>query len=262
MAHSALQDIIDAKTMGGELRVQRQLQQQPATSGALWDATSFFNYIKDNTAVVPQFPGASQDGNGWFAQADRAIGGTEGFEGRAYHGVYSPLRKPGDIFVKPGQVSSDTKSEVSIGYGYNLTGNSDSRQVFQKVLGIDSAGYDKIVNGEAGITPDQGLKLRQYMIYQTNSQLDHLLGGKAIPDYQRAALVSMLYNFGYGNFRRTGIPDAINAGAEPDKVAQMIRGASSSQKALQPRRNAEANMYLGVSGAESQLASTTSNFTK
>lgn len=262
LAHNALQNIIDAKTMSGELRVQRQVADQPATAGALWDLPSFFQYLKENTSVIPPFPGASQDGNGWFAQADKAIGGTEGFEGRAYHGVYSPLRKPGDIFVKPGQVNDQTTSEVSIGYGYNLTGNRDSRQVFQKVLGIDSDGYDKIRAGQASITPEQGLKLRQYMIYQVNSQLDTLLGKKALTDYQRAALVSMLYNFGYGNFRKTGIPDAIKNGADPQKIATMIRGASSSQKALQPRRNAEANLFLGVNGASTQLASTVSNYTK
>lgn len=262
ITHNALQNVIDAKTMTGELRVQQQVADQPATAGALWDLPSFFNYLKENTSVVPQYPGAAQDGSGWFAQADKAIGGTEGFEGRAYHGVYSPLRQPGDIFVKPGQVTPGLKSEVSIGYGYNLTGNSDSRQVFQNVLGIDSAGYDKIINGQASITPDQGLKLRQYMIYQTNAQLDHLTGGKSLPDYQRAALVSMLYNFGYGNFQKTGIPQAVKAGEDPAKVAQMIRGASSSQKALQPRRNAEANLFLGVNGASAQLASTVSNYTQ
>ncbi|OJB09071.1 hypothetical protein BGV52_15395 [Burkholderia ubonensis] len=262
ITHGALQNIVDARTMSGELRVQRQVANQPATAGALWDLPSFFQYLKENTSVIPPFPGAAQDGNGWFAQADKAIGGTEGFEGRAYHGVYSPLRKPGDIFVKPGQVTSQTTSEVSIGYGYNLTGNRDSRQVFQKVLGIDSAGYDKIVNGQASITPEQGLKLRQYMIYQVNAQLDTLLGGKSLTDYQRAAMVSMLYNFGYGNFKKTGIPDAIKAGADPQKIATMIRGASSSQKALQSRRNAEANLFLGVNGAATQLASTVSNYTK
>ncbi|OXJ32677.1 hypothetical protein CFB82_20035 [Burkholderia sp. HI2714] len=262
ITHDALQNIIDTKTMSGELRVQRQVADQPATAGALWDLPSFFQYLKENTSVVPPFPGAAQDGNGWFSQADKAIGGTEGFEARAYHGVYSPLRKPGDIFVKPGQVSDATKSEVSIGYGYNLTGNADSRQVFQKVLGIDSAGFDAIRDGRQGITPEQGLKLRQYMIYQVNAQLDHLVGNKPLPDYQRAALVSMLYNFGYGNFQKTGIPDLVKKGADPQVVAQKIRGASSSQKALQVRRNAEANLYLGVNGAATQVASTTSNYTK
>ncbi|HEF4732931.1 hypothetical protein KTE71_13285 [Burkholderia multivorans] len=262
ITHDALQNIIDAKTMSGELRVQRQVSDQPATAGALWDLPSFFQYLKENTSVVPPFPGADQDGNGWFAQADKAIGGTEGFEGRAYHGVYSPLRKPGDIFVKPGQVTSHTTSEVSIGYGYNLTGNRDSRQVFQKVLGIDSAGYDKIINGQASITPEQGLRLRQYMIYQANAQLDHLIDHKPLTDYQRAALVSMLYNFGYGNFKKTGIPDLVKQGADPQVIAQKIRGASSSQKALQARRNAEANLFLGVKGAAMQVAATTSNYTK
>ncbi|KVL67362.1 glycoside hydrolase family protein [Burkholderia ubonensis] len=262
ITHNALQNIIDAKTMGGELRVQRQVDAQPATAGPLWDLPSFSQYLKENAAVVPPFPGAAQDGGGWFAQADKAIGGSEGFEGRAYHGVYSPLRKPGDPFVKPGQVSDATQSEVSIGYGYNLTGNPDSRQVFQKVLGIGSADFDRIRNGEEGISPEQGLKLRQYMIYQANAQLDHLIGGKLLTDHQRAALVSMVYNFGPGNFQKTGIPTAIKAGEDPQAVAQKIRTASSRQRALSARRKAEANLFLGVNGAAEQVAATTSNYTQ
>lgn len=261
ITHNALQNMVDQKTMTGELNVQQQVAQQPSTEGALWTLPSFINHLKENAAVIPPFPGASQDGNGWFAQADQSIGGTEGFEGRAYHGVYSTLRKPGDIFVKPGQVNDGLKSEVSIGYGYNITGNglAQSRSTFKNVLGYSDADFDAVINGQKSISPQDGLKLRQYMIYQANAQLDHLLGNKAIPDYQRAALVSMVYNFGAGGFNKTGIPAAIKAGEDPNKIAQMIRGASSSQHALQPRRNAEANLFLGVKGADAQLASTSSN---
>lgn len=256
----ALQSQIDQRTMSGELRVQQQVAQQPA-AGTSWDLPSFFSYLKDNKAVVPQFQGAQQPAGGWFDQASQAIGGTEGFESKAYHGVYSPLRQQGDIYVKPGQFQPGMKSEVSIGYGYNLSGNRDSEQVFQNVLGIDKDRYTKIVNGEDGITPAEDMKLRDYMIYQANASLDRMVN-KPLADYQRAALVSMVYNFGPGGFAKTGIPAAINAGADPQKIAQMIQAASPAQPKLKSRRQAEAQLFLGVNGAAQMLASTTSNYTK
>jgi hypothetical protein len=257
----ALQTQIDQRTMSGELRVQKQVAQQPATGGSTWDLPSFFDYLRNNKAVVPQFQGAAQPAGGWFDQASQAIGGTEGFESKAYHGVYSPLRKPGDIFVKPGEYQPGMKSEVSIGYGYNIAGNPDSENVFKDVLGIDKDRYTKIVNGQDGITPAEGMKLRDYMIYQANASLDRQIK-QPLSDHQRAALVSMVYNFGPTGFARTGIPAAINAGADPQKVAQMIQAASPAQPKLKARRQAEAQLFLGVQGASQMLASTTSNYTK
>lgn len=258
---AALQSQIDQKTLSGELRTQKQVDQQPATAGASWSLPSFFTYLKDNQAVTAPFPGAQQPNGGWFDQASKAIGGTEGFEGRAYHGAYSPLRKPGAPFVKPGEVVPGMKSEVSIGYGYNLTGNTDSRQVFSKVLGIGDKQFDDILNGSAEITPAQGEKLREYTIRQMNGYLDHYVKAP-LTDYQRAALVSMVYNFGPGSFNKTGIPDAINSGKSPQEVAQMIVNASPAQPKLKGRRQAEAQLFLGVNDGASLVANTTTNYTK
>jgi GH24 family phage-related lysozyme (muramidase) len=255
VAHAAMQKVIDQKTQDGSLVPSAS----PAQQGTLYDINSFLKYLNVNQAVVPPFKGAAVSDGGWFDQASQAIGGTEGFDGRAYHGVYSPLRKPGDIHVKPGEVNANTASEVSIGYGYNLTGNKDSRDVFKSQLGFSDSDYDAVLNGQKSITPDQALQLRGYMIYQANAYLSNMVKAP-LTDYQRAALVSMVYNFGPGGFRKTGIPDAINKGETPAQVAQLIQNASPNQKKLQSRRNAEAQLFLGTKGGASLVAATQSNY--
>lgn len=242
----ALQAQIDQQYQSGELRVMKQVEQQPVNPKAGWNLDSFLTYMKGNKAVTPPFQGAEVPKGGWFDQAATAIGGTEGFEGRAYHGIYSPARKPGDIYVKPGQFVEGQKDEVSIGYGWNLAANPNSRSVFKDVLGIPDERYNRIVNGQDALSPAEGARLRDYAIYQANAGLDRLVT-KPLNDHQRAALVSMVYNFGPRGFAATGIPAAINKGASDQEIATLISNSSPQQKKLANRRAFEANLYLGVS---------------
>ncbi|OAI62804.1 hypothetical protein RSP795_10210 [Ralstonia solanacearum] len=241
----ALQSQIDQQYRSGELRVQKQVEQQPINPKAGWDLNSFMTYLKGNKAVTPPFQGADVPRGGWFDQASTAIGGTEGFEGRAYHGIYSPQRKPGDIYVKPGQFVEGQKDEVSIGYGWNLSANTNSRSVFRDVLGIPDERYNRIVNGQDALSPAEGARLRDYAIYQANAGLDRMVS-KPLSDHQRAALVSMVYNFGPRGFAATGVPEAINKGISDQEVAKLIFNSSPQKKKLASRRAFEANLYLGV----------------
>ena len=103
----------------------------------------------------------------------------------------------------------------------------------------------------------QAEKLMEVGIYRANGYVDHYVK-RDLKDHERAALVSLMYNLGPGGFKARGIAEAINSGASSDKVAEMIRNASPSAKKLQPRRAAEANLWLGVAGSN-MLAQTDSN---
>lgn len=257
IAHTAMKQVIDKQTQQGSLKVPNT----PIPGATTYNVDSFLNYLHMNQADVPPFKGAAVPQGGWFDQASQAIGGTEGFEGRAYWGIYAPERQTHGIFVKPGQVNANTKSEVSIGFGYNLTGNKDSRDVFKKQLGFSDADFDGVLNGTKEITPDEALKLRSLKIYEMNGYLNAYVK-VPLQDYQRAALVSMVYNFGPGGFKKTGIPDALNAGKSPQEIAQLILRASPNQPKLQSRRQAEAQLFLGAKNGASMLARTTSNYTQ
>jgi GH24 family phage-related lysozyme (muramidase) len=254
----AIDDNVNQQVSAGSLFLN-QVNQQQGQHAPLWDLNSFMNYMTNNKPSAPPFPGAPQ--GPWVAMANEAIGGTEGLAERAYWGVYSKNRKPGDIYVKPGQVNADTKDEVSIGYGYNITGNGldASRKLFGQI-GIDSTRFDQIVNGQGTITPDEALRLREVKIQEMNGYLNNLIDNKPLKDNQRAALVSMVYNFGPGGFKKTGIPDLIKQGASDQVVADAIANASNGQKALQGRRRAEAMLYAGVNGGVQQVANTQSNY--
>ncbi|MDR5812017.1 hypothetical protein QCE62_00245 [Caballeronia sp. LZ033] len=256
----AIDDNVNQQVSAGSLFLN-QVNQQQGEHGPLWSLQSFLDHMTNNTPSAPPFPGAPQ--GPWVSMANEAIGGTEGLAERAYWGVYSKNRKPGDIYVKPGQVTADTKDEVSVGYGYNITGNGieNSRKLFAQI-GIDSARFDKIINGEGTISPDEALRLREVKIQEMNGYLNNLTGNAPLKDNQRAALVSMVYNFGPGGFKKTGIPDLIKQGASDQTVANAIANASPNQKALQGRRKAEAMLYAGVNGAVQQVASTQSNYLK
>lgn len=249
IAHKALQSVIDQQTQQGLLKVPNT----PQPGGTLYNVNSFLQYLNLNRADVPPFKGAQQPAGNWVDQVQQLVGGAEGLETRAYWDPLSQERKVYGTYVQPGQKPVSDKPNITIGYGYNITGNSDSRDVFKKQLGFSDADYDAVLNGTKTITADQALKLRDYKLYEMNGYLNNMVK-VPLTDYQRAALVSMVYNFGPGGFNKTGIPAALNAGKSPQEVAQLIKNASPAQKKLQSRRDIEAATFLGARGG-SALAS-------
>ncbi|SPA50609.1 glycoside hydrolase family protein [Cupriavidus taiwanensis] len=248
---NAMQQVAQERFQSGELRT-------PPPPKTLWDPQKFFDYLGGAKAITQPFRGAKAPQGGWLDMVKQGVAGSEGFESRAYHGVFSPKRRPGDIYVRPGDYVDGQKDEVSIGYGWNIPGNPDSEKVFKEVLGIDADGFKAIKSGTGTITQGQADKLLEYGIYRANGYVDHMVK-RDLKDHERAALVSLMYNLGPGGFKARGIAEAINSGASPEKVGEMIRNSSPSAKKLQPRRAAEANLWLGVAGASKSLASTESN---
>lgn len=237
VADQAIQAEITRLQKTGELAVQGWTENARPAAG--WDLDSFRDLLRTRTAVTPEFPGA-QVGMGWLGQAKDAIGGAEGREDYAYHGIYSPMRKDG-LRVKDGHGSQD---EVSIGYGFNLQ-RRDAREVFQLELGIDSKGFDDVFNGRRPITLPQQERLREFAILEANAGVSRAIGGRPLRDHQRAALASLAYNAGVAGVRP--LTDAIREGKSDSDIARMILSFKTMPGGkLANRRKHEAALWLGA----------------
>jgi GH24 family phage-related lysozyme (muramidase) len=222
------------------------LQMDDWTKGARpakgWTFEAFEDALQTRRAPVPQYAGANPSAmlqGGWFDQTKALIDKEEGYEARAYHGVLSSARrKQGDIYVQPGHQSSE---EVAIGYGWNMQ-RKDTKQVWQSQLGMTGPEVDDVFNGRKQINRVQAEKLRDYAIMEMNNGIERDTKDHPLRDHQRAALVSIAYNMGYGGLKKTGIMDALKAGKQPDEIAKMILAIPSNKE----RRKAEAAQFLGA----------------
>ena len=246
----ALQDRINLMNQQGVTQTDAWNRQSNYKPAGGWDIGAFQSYLQDNRAVNPPFNGAPQLSGGWQDQATQLISGGEGFSGNLYHDPKEPLYNRADNGYKPGQYTGAPSQNATIGYGFNISahGTEQSRQIFNQVLGIPGDQFDQILQGNSQLTQAQGQQLRDYTIQTFNNKLQQQVK-VPLQDYQRAALLSMMYNFGEGGFHATGIPDAINQGASPIQIANMIRNAGSAKDksiaGLNTRRAIEAMTYLG-----------------
>ncbi|MDM0006448.1 hypothetical protein QTI51_09590 [Variovorax sp. J22G73] len=222
----ALAAQIDKMTAQGTTQTdawRRSAEYRPAGG---WDMDSINSFMRDNAAVTQPFQGAKTVSGNWIDQTKSYLG-AEGFVGSVY---------------------KDPKGYRTIGRGWNLDAHSDaeSRAAFAQA-GISD--YDAIISGKRSMTVAEGDQLRDVAIYGYNKLLDQLIT-VPLEDYQRAPLVSMIYNFGQKGLKNTGIPDAINRGEDPHKIAEMIANAGSVRdkaiKGLPLRRRVEADGYLGL----------------
>lgn len=207
-----------------------------------WTFEAFEDALQTRRAPVPQYAGANPSAmlkGGWFDQTKALIDNEEGYHERAYHGSLSSHRKAQgkDIYVRPGHQSSE---EVAIGFGWNMQ-RKDTKQVWQSQLGMTASEVDDVFNGRKQINRVQAEKLRDYAIMEMNNGIERDTKDHPLRDHQRAALVSIAYNLGYGGLKKTGIIDALKAGKQPSEIAQMILAIPSNKE----RRKVEAAQFLG-----------------
>lgn len=233
------------------LQGQGDLQMDEWTKGARpakgWTFEAFEDALQTRRAPVPQYAGANPAGmatGGWFDQTKALINTEEGFYDRAYHGALSSARKAQgkDIFVRNGHQSSE---EVAVGYGWNMQ-RKDTKQVFASQLGMTAPEVDDVFNGRKTITRVQADKLRDYAIMEMNNSIERDTKDRPLRDHQRAALVSIAYNMGYGGLKSTGVMDAMREGKPPAQVAQLILNIPSNKE----RRRNEAAQFLGAEAAQ------------
>ncbi|KAF1049326.1 glycoside hydrolase family protein [Xylophilus sp.] len=254
LEHQAIQAQIDKLTMQGELRMDSTVG--PAGSASYvpksWNLDAYRDFLARNRATMPQMNGALPTGTKSILDlAKSTIDGAEGFYPTAYYGSKNPKRTdPKNITVRPGDFDDNApaqaSNEVAIGYGFNLNAHKNWRSLFSQMFGFTDADNHAIANGQKGLTQEQGGQLRDHLILQFNADIDRMLPGTVLNDGERAALISLAYNAGAGGLRRSGIPDAIQRGAKPQEVAQMIRSFNTLGGQLQNRRNHEAAVYLGA----------------
>jgi len=239
-----LQKQIDQMTQRGELRFTSWAQNSRPASG--WNMEAFQGLMQNQTPSTPAFEGAATP-MGWLKLAKDDIGGAEGNETYAYHGSLSPERKAGKFRVTDGDNVGG--HEVSVGYGFNLT-QPGGRQLYEAALGSNGPAYDDVLNGRKPISQQNAVALQEYMILQKNAILDRQLGGTAIKDHQRAALVSMLYQ----GVNVKPVVEAIKRGEPANQVADLIR--ATGDRRFASRRNHEASRFMGA-GAEKYFDNTT-----
>jgi GH24 family phage-related lysozyme (muramidase) len=256
-----LQATIDSMFQKGELRVQQTVGLPTAPGGEApaprpginqdWSPDAFDSFISKNRATTPQFMGSNPPGaQSVLELAKTTISGSEGFYGKAYYGSKNPNRQPGNIAVRPGtfddSAPSQKENEVSIGYGFNMNAHKDWRQTFSGLFGFTADDNNAIANGQKELTQAQAAQLRDHSIMQFTADVQHMTQGATLKDGEQAALISLAYNAGPGNLRKSGIPQAIVAGEKPEQIAQRIRAFNTLGGQLQNRRNHEAMLYLGA----------------
>ncbi|HWW27267.1 MAG TPA: hypothetical protein VNZ85_15395 [Caulobacter sp.] len=230
----AFQARVDQMAQRGELQFTSWARHSRPPTG--WNLEAFQGLLRNNTPSTPAFEGASTP-MGWLKLAKDDIGGAEGNESYAYHGLLSPERKAGKFRVTEGDNVGG--HEVSVGFGFNLT-QPGGRQLYEAAIGKDGPAYDDVLNGRKPISPANAVALQEHMILKKNAILNSMLGDTPIRDHQRAALVSMLYQ---GVAPRAAV-DAIKRGEPDANVANLIRRSGPAR--FQTRRDHEASRYMGA----------------
>jgi GH24 family phage-related lysozyme (muramidase) len=215
-----------------------------------WNLDSFRKFRQSANQSTPPFPGSENTmtaNGGWLDQARTLIGGSEGFESKLYRDPLDPERKSAGKYISgDGYREGDAKQNATIGFGWNISANPDSAAVFERELGIDKDDFARVKRGELALTRQQGEKLRDYAIIQRNATLDRMLT-RPVKDHQRAALLSLQYNFSPAGFKNLGVIQAINEGKADSEVAALIaRGGANPKPALAERRRYEAQVFLGA----------------
>ncbi|WP_369661876.1 hypothetical protein [Variovorax sp. V15] len=230
----AFQARVDTMIQRGELQFTPWARSSRPASG--WNLEAFQGLLKNSTPNTPAFEGASTPMS-WLKLAKDDIGGAEGNESFAYHGLLSAERKAGKVRVTDGD--NVNGHEVSVGYGFNLT-QSGGRELYEAAVGRDGPAYEDVLNGRKPISQANAVALQEYMILKKNAVLNSMLGDTPVRDHQRAALVSMLYQ---GVVPRAAV-DAIKRGESDANVADIIRQSGPAR--FQTRRNHEASRFLGA----------------
>jgi len=100
------------------------------------------------------------------------------------------------------------------------------------------------------ITQDRADKLFKYILSDVEDELNYLLAGVNLKQYQFDALVSFSYNEGIGNFRGSTLLKKIDVNPNdptvPDEFLRWIYAGGKKVNGLAYRRRSEA--YLYVSG--------------
>lgn len=215
-----------------------------------WNLDSFREFRRSANQSTPPFPGSENTmtaNGGWLDQARTLIGGSEGFESKLYRDPLDPERKTiGKYISGDGYRDGDAAQNATIGFGWNVSANPDTAAVFERELGINKDDFARVKRGELGLTRPQAEKLRDYAIIQRNAVLDRMLT-RPVKDHQRAALLSLQYNFSPAGFKNLGVIQAINEGKPDTEVAALIaRGGPNPKPVLAERRRYEAQLYLGT----------------
>lgn len=238
----SIQEEIERLQQTGEIAVQTWNKAARPASG--WTAESYWNATQAHQADTPEFPGAQSRATspgGWMEQASRLIGSAEGLEAYAYHGLRSSFRKTQGVRVKDGHGS---KEEVSVGFGFNMTRGPDARAAF-KAVGLDDQAFDDVLNGRRKLSTAHATQLRDNDILTMNAGINRAVGGRPLRDHQRAALVSLAYNTGFGG--AMPVLNAVRDGhSEKDVAAFIARFKVGTDGKLANRRKHEASLWLGA----------------
>lgn len=126
---------------------------------------------------------------------------------------------------------------------------------YQDSVGIWTIGFGNIFNLDTGKPIKQGDVITQETADRwLKIEVDNLQAKMRkvitvpINDNQCTALTSLVYNIGFGAFKRSTLLRLLNAGASKEEVAKQFlrwnRAGGKEVKGLTNRRQAESNLFL------------------
>lgn len=125
-----------------------------------------------------------------------------------------------------------------------------SLKSYKDMIGIWTIGY-----GQTGDDIKEGLEITQEKadiwllnkLYELSFQLDKAMK-VSVSDNQFCALLSLIYNIGIGNFRRSSLLSKLNDGADFDDIAEEFlkwnRAGGHLVEGLTNRRKEEKELFL------------------
>lgn len=126
---------------------------------------------------------------------------------------------------------------------------------YQDSVGIWTIGFGNIFNLDTGNPIKEGDKIsletaERWLKIEVDNLQAKMRKVITVPlnDNQWTALISLVYNIGFGAFKRSTLLRLLNAGASKEEVAKQIlrwnKAGGKEIKGLTNRREAESNLFL------------------
>lgn len=126
---------------------------------------------------------------------------------------------------------------------------------YQDSVGIWTIGFGNIFNLDTGNPIKEGDKIsletaERWLKIEVDNLQAKMRKVITVPlnDNQWTALISLVYNIGFGAFKRSTLLRLLNAGASKEEVAKQIlrwnKAGGKEIKGLTNRRKAESNLFL------------------